>query len=168
MATKALFLDRDGVVNVDNHYVYRKEDFEWMPHIFDLCHAARSRGYQIFILTNQSGIGRGYYTEQDFHSLTKHMIAAFTAEGIEIADVLFCPYLEHEDRKPNPGMFLKAETKHDIDMAASVNVGDNPRDIEAGLTAGISRNYLFDPKGDKNCPPSTNRITTLEEVIPFL
>ena len=170
MATKALFLDRDGVVNVDKHYVFRAEDFEWIPGIFDVCRAAEKKGYGIFILTNQSGIARKYYSEEDFHRLTEYMIERFVTEGIHLKDVFFCPFLDlkHEDRKPNPGMFLKAKAKHSIDMAKSMNIGDNPRDIEAGLAAGVSRNYLFSPEGDKSCPQATEKISSLSDIIPIL
>lgn len=168
MAIKALFLDRDGVVNIDRHYVYRVEDFEWTPGIFALCRAAKEKGYEVFIITNQSGIARGYYSEDDFHHLTASMTEGFAAEGVELSDVFFCPHLEHEDRKPNPGMFLKAARKHDIDMAASVNIGDNPRDIEAGAAAGVARNYLFDPEGKKPYPQAAGRFSSLADIIPFL
>jgi len=115
---KALILDRDGVVNLDKDYVYRIEDFEFIDGIFNLCRDAAAQGYLIFIITNQSGIGRGYYTEADFHALTDWMKARFHEEGVTITQVYFCPYhpvhgigkykQDSNDRKPNPGMILRA------------------------------------------------------------
>ena len=90
--TKALFLDRDGVINVDKNYVWRIEDFEFLPDIFELCRAAQTVGLLPIIVTNQAGIGRGYYTEQDFQTLTEWMLAEFSAQGIGIGRVYHCPY----------------------------------------------------------------------------
>lgn len=140
---KALFLDRDGTINTDHGYVYRVEDFELIPGIIDLCARAQELGYLIIVITNQSGIARGYYTEQDYALLTQHMVAEFARRGIRIADVLHCPELSGPDRKPEPGLFLKAQRKHALDMAASVSVGDKPRDVLAAERAGCGRNFLF-------------------------
>ena len=141
--TRALFLDRDGVVNVDKSYVYKIGDFEFIDGIFDLCESAQSHGFKIIIATNQSGIARGYYTVEDFNRLTEYMIGKFKSSGIEITDVFYCPYLSGPDRKPNPGMFIKARDKYCIDMKKSVSVGDKQRDIQPALNAGIIRNYLL-------------------------
>ena len=91
MAAKALFLDRDGVVNVDGGYVHRIEDFQLVPGILDLCRRAKEKGYLVLVVTNQSGIGRGMFTEGDFTRLTEHMKGAFSAAGAEIADVFTVP-----------------------------------------------------------------------------
>lgn len=143
MPRKALFLDRDGTINVDHGYVYRQEDFEFLPGIFDLCRRAQELGFLIIVITNQSGIARGYYTEADYAKITSWMVAQFAEQGISIADVLHCPDLGGEFRKPEPGLFLLAQRKHGIDMASSVSVGDKPRDIEAAERAGCGRNFLF-------------------------
>ena len=108
-----------------------------------MCESAQSHGFKIIIATNQSGIARGYYTVEDFNRLTEYMIGKFKSSGIEITDVFYCPYLSGPDRKPNPGMFIKARDKYCIDMKKSVSVGDKQRDIQAALTAGIIRNYLL-------------------------
>jgi len=146
---KALFLDRDGVVNVEKDYVYRVEDFEFMDGIFDVCRHFQSKGYIIVIITNQSGIARGYYTEDDFRTLTDWMVGEFRKEGIVIAGVYHCPHHpditgECECRKPKPGLILKAKADHDINLAGSVLVGDSERDIEAGEAAGVGRRVLFE------------------------
>lgn len=141
--TRALFLDRDGVVNIDKAYVYKIVDFEFIDGIFDLCKSAQDHGFKIIIATNQSGIARGYYTIEDFSKLTRYMVAKFKSNKIEITDVFYCPHLDGFDRKPNPGMFLKARDKYCIDMKKSVSIGDKSRDIIAGAAAGIIRNYLI-------------------------
>lgn len=140
---KALFLDRDGTINTDHGYVYRPEDFEFLPGIFELCARAQELGYLIIVITNQSGIARGYYTEEDYAKLTAHMVEQFAERGIAIADVLHCPELTGPNRKPEPGLFLQARQRHGIDMAASISVGDKPRDVEAAERAGVGRNFLY-------------------------
>jgi len=139
---KAVFLDRDGVVNVEKNYVYKIEDFEFMPGIFDLCKKYQQEGYLLFIITNQAGIARGYYTEEQFHVLTDWMTKQFKSQGILIKKVYFCPHHpdftgECECRKPNPGMILRAVEEFDIDLAESILIGDKESDIEAGKRAGI-------------------------------
>jgi len=151
----ALFLDRDGVINIDHDYVCRQEDFEFVEGIFELCRHAKRLGYLIFVITNQAGIGRGYYTEQDFHSLTDWMCERFAAEGAALDRVYFCPYhAEHgvgpyransPFRKPAPGMILQARDEFGVDLANSVLVGDRSSDIQAGIAAGVGCNLFYDP-----------------------
>lgn len=168
MASKALFLDRDGVVNVDGGYVHRSEDFLLVPGILELCRKAREKGYLVIVATNQSGIGRGMFTEEDFTRLTEHMKGAFSAAGAEVTDVFHCPSVDdgHPDRKPNPGLFLKAAAAYGLDMAACISVGDRERDIQAAFAAGVGRNFLFScgdaPTG------ATARVKTLDEVAAWL
>ena len=168
MASKALFLDRDGVVNVDGGYVHRREDFHLVPGILELCRKAREKGYLVIVVTNQSGIGRGMFTEEDFTRLTEHMKGAFSAAEAGITDVFHCPSMDdgHPDRKPNPGLFLKAAAAYGLDMAACVSVGDRERDIQAALAAGVGRNFLF---SCGNAPTgATARVKTLDEVAAWL
>ena len=126
---KALFLDRDGTINIDYGYVFQPEKFEFIN--------------GIIVITNQSGIARGYFSEQDFAELNSYMLAEFTKQGIKITDVFYCPELSGNDRKPNCGMFIKARDKYGIDMAQSVSVGDKKRDIEAAQKAGCGKIFLF-------------------------
>ncbi len=146
---KALFLDRDGTINVDHGYVHSRDRFEFIDGIFDFCRAAQERGYAIIVITNQSGIARGYYTEADYQALTDWMVTEFAREGVTIAGVLHSPDLSGPDRKPEPGLFLKARDKWEIDMAASVSLGDKDRDVQAATRAGVGRNYLFQGTYDK-------------------
>jgi len=139
---KALFLDRDGVINIDKHHVIRKEDFEFSQGIFDLCKEYSHAGYLIIVLTNQAGIAKGFYSEADFLQLTTWMIDQFLAWGITISKVYYCPH--HPDitgpcecRKPNPGMITKAVKDFDLDINECVLIGDKESDIEAGRRAGI-------------------------------
>lgn len=142
---KALFLDRDGTINVDYGYVCQKERFDFINGVFELCRKARRLGYLIVIATNQSGIERGYFTVADFEALTAWTLERFREEGVEIAAVFHCPTLTGDDRKPKPGMFLKAKALLNIDMSASVSLGDKERDVEAGIAAGVGKNLLFVP-----------------------
>ena len=149
---RALFLDRDGVINIDHAYVHKKEDFEFVEGIFDLCQFAIQNDYIIFVVTNQAGIGRGYYTEQQFQTLTNWMCGEFSKLNINIKKVYFCPYHEKYGvgkykkassfRKPGPGMILQAAKEFNIDLEKSVLVGDKITDIQAGIAAGVGRNLL--------------------------
>jgi D-glycero-D-manno-heptose 1,7-bisphosphate phosphatase len=150
---RALFLDRDGVINHDHAYVHKIVDFQFVEGIFDLCHDALSADYRIVVVTNQAGIGRGLYTEAQFETLTSWMIGQFANRGIAITDVLYCPHhpehgmgLYHracDCRKPRPGMLLEAGRRHNLDLSASVLVGDKLSDIEAAYRAGLRTALLF-------------------------
>ena len=151
---KVLFLDRDGVINVDHGYLYKAQDVEFVDGIFELCQRFQQAGYQLVVVTNQSGIGRGYYDEQDFHILSQWMTEQFAARDITISKFYFCPhhctkakgdYLQDCDcRKPRPGMLLQAAKELHIDLAKSVIIGDKLSDIEAGHHAGLKRCILLD------------------------
>lgn len=144
----ALFLDRDGVINIEKNYLHKKEDVEFIEGIFELCRYYQAKGYLIVVVTNQSGIARGYYSERDFATLTFWMIEVFAREGIEISQVYHCPHHpeisgECDCRKPQPGMLLKAAKELHIDLEHSVLVGDSERDIEAAQRAGVKESYLL-------------------------
>ncbi|WP_189405748.1 D-glycero-beta-D-manno-heptose 1,7-bisphosphate 7-phosphatase [Alteromonas halophila] len=151
---KAFFLDRDGVINADHGYVSQPEDFEFLPGVFEACCAIKAAGYLLVIVTNQAGIARGYYTEDDFHALTSWMRDQFRREGIDIDAIHYCPHhptegLAHykqqcDCRKPAPGMLLEAAQRLNIDLAASVMVGDKPSDMEAGRRAGVPQLYAIE------------------------
>ena len=151
---KAFFLDRDGVINIDHGYVCEPESFEFVSGVFEACKRIVDEGYAIIVVTNQAGIGRGYYTEEQFAALTTWMCEQFALHDVTITDVRFCPhhathgqgeYLKDCDfRKPNPGMINAAATEHQIDLASSVMIGDKMSDIQAGQSAGIQHLYLVD------------------------
>jgi D-glycero-D-manno-heptose 1,7-bisphosphate phosphatase len=150
---KALFLDRDGVINVERGYVHRRECFEFIPGIFELCRAAQSLGYLLIVATNQAGIKRGYYSESDFNELTEWIIAQFKEKQVNITRVYYCPFhpvfgvgpYKHEspDRKPNPGMLLRARSDLDLDLRSSILIGDKLSDILAGCAAGVGTQILL-------------------------
>lgn len=147
MVKKALFLDRDGVVNVDKGYVYQIADFEFVEGIFSLCQYFQEEGYSIFIVTNQSGIARKFYTEADYQKLTEWMLKQFKIKGITISEVYHCP--DHPDftgsshwRKPNPGMLFEAEKVYGLNLAESILIGDKLSDIEAATRAGVKQAIL--------------------------
>jgi D-glycero-D-manno-heptose 1,7-bisphosphate phosphatase len=165
---RALFLDRDGVVNIEKEYLYKEKDFEFIDGVFTLCKHYQDLGYLIFIVTNQSGIARKYYSEEDFSVLTKWMLDAFKKHEIIITQVYHCPH--HPDisgnctcRKPEPGMIVEAANTFNVDLKHSILVGDNERDIEAGLNAGIGRNYLFSQE-DRGNTKAMKRVKKLDEV----
>jgi len=165
---KALFLDRDGVINVEKDYLYKIEEFEFIDGIFDLCRTCQQEGYLIVIVTNQSGIARGYYSEDDFARLSEWMIDRFKEKGIDIAGVYYCPH--HPDisgacscRKPEPGMLLDAAENLDIDLKGSVMIGDKERDIEAAARAGVSTRLLLTDEPVSADSRATTIIHSLEE-----
>jgi D-glycero-D-manno-heptose 1,7-bisphosphate phosphatase len=178
----ALFLDRDGVINLDHAYVCRREDFEFVQGIFELCLEAKRLGFLIFVVTNQAGIGRGYYTEEEFLELTDWMCSVFAAEGCAIDHVYFCPYhpehglgeykKEARCRKPEPGMILQAAREYGVDLARSVLVGDRETDILAGVAAGVGCNLLYASPGGNHRPETMTAakavLGSLDEVSSYL
>ena len=146
MPIKTIFLDRDGVINKDINYLHKIDDFEFIDGIFDTCLYFQSLGYKIIIITNQSGISRGYYSELDYQNLTQWMLAKFKKENINILDIFHCPHgpgYTCDCRKPKPGMFLKAKAKHNTDMEKSWMIGDKEIDILAANRAGINNTILL-------------------------
>ncbi|MET0272422.1 MAG: HAD family hydrolase [Phenylobacterium sp.] len=150
----ALFLDRDGVLNEDQGYVHRWEDFRWIAGAREAVATFNAAGWLVIVVTNQSGVGRGYYTEDDMHALHARMSEDLAAVGGHIDAFYFAPHHpeaaddayrhpDPPDRKPNPGMILRALAEWPIDRERSVLVGDKPSDLEAALRAGI-RGVLFD------------------------
>lgn len=153
----ALFLDRDGVLNVDHGYVSRWADFAWIPGARAVIGAFNRAGWRVVVITNQSGIGRGYYAEADMHALHQAMVDDLATEGLRIDAFYHCPHHpeavlevyrhpDPPDRKPNPGMLLRAMADWPTDRASSFMVGDRESDLEAARRAGVE-GLLF-PGGD--------------------
>ena len=146
---RALLLDRDGVINVDHGYVGAVPQFDFMPGLFPFLRAARDRGYLLAVLTNQSGVARGMFSQDDYGRVTDHMLAGLRREKIEIDLTLACfahpqgtiaAYARESFwRKPNPGMVMEAVRKLDLDAARSAFLGDNPRDMQAAQGGGIGK-----------------------------
>jgi D-glycero-D-manno-heptose 1,7-bisphosphate phosphatase len=182
MSRRALFLDRDGIINHDTGYCHQPEDFVFRNGIFDLCGAAAARGMSLVVVTNQAGIGRGYYTEADFLILNLWMEQAFAARGITLTGVEFCPdhpvhgigpyRRENPRRKPGPGMIVDACARFQLDPAPSVMLGDRATDMQAGRAAGVGTLLLFpaDPSEAVTAPAGTVVLSSsnLRDVIAYL
>lgn len=146
---KALFLDRDGVINVDHGYVHTPGQTEWVPGTFELCALARNAGYLLVVVTNQAGIARGYYSEDEFLQYTRWIHEEFRAKGIPLTATYYCPHHPESGlgmlrvacncRKPRPGMLFAAARDLSLSLSDSVMVGDMPKDREASLRAGVGR-----------------------------
>ena len=166
MTLKTIFLDRDGVINKEVNYLYKIDDFEFINGIFDVCLYLQNLDYQIIIITNQSGISRGYYTENDYDLLTKWMLNQFEDNGIKILDVFHCPHgpkSNCECRKPKPGMFLDAKIKYNTDMQYSWMIGDKEDDVKAANSAGI-QNTILVRSGQKIDESSSNARFFLDSI----
>lgn len=154
---KAAFLDRDGVINLDHAYVHRIEDFDWVDGILTAAARLHEAGYRLVIVTNQSGIGRGYYDEASFECLNKEIRARFALVGAPLAGIYFCPHHPEKAlepyrmrctcRKPEPGMLLQAAKELDIDLSQSLMFGDKRSDMQAALRAGIPTRVLVGTDG---------------------
>jgi D-glycero-D-manno-heptose 1,7-bisphosphate phosphatase len=166
---RAAFLDRDGVINVDHGYVSRWDAFEFVPGAVQAMTRLHEAGYALVVVTNQSGIARGMYTEQDFQLLTRHMGEHLAAHGAPVAGVFHCPHhpkgkiaeyaLDCACRKPQPGLLLQAIAQLGLDPAASLLVGDKLSDLQAARAAGVNKAYLITGKDgeedalDSDTPP---------------
>jgi D-glycero-D-manno-heptose 1,7-bisphosphate phosphatase len=179
MSFPAVFLDRDGVININHGYVHKREDFVFIDGIFDLVRYAHEQSYKIVVVTNQAGIGRGYYTEDEFHQLMSWMCEQFSAAGAPISRVYFSPYhptagvghylKDDVSRKPNPGMILQAELDLRLDLSRSVLIGDKVSDIQAGNAAGVGKNLLFASERLNGLGGLKYEIiSTLREAMPYL
>jgi D-glycero-D-manno-heptose 1,7-bisphosphate phosphatase len=174
---KALFLDRDGVINEDSHYLYRIEDVRWVSGIIPLCLTAQSLGYKLVVVTNQSGIGRGAYTDADFHKLMDWMRTELAAHSITLDAVYYCPYhplgigdyaVDHEDRKPSPGMLLRAARDLNLDLPKSILVGDRCSDLGAANAAGLRQAFLLRGTETALCTERAITIDALAELETWL
>ncbi len=151
-ARPALFLDRDGIINVDHGYVATRERLDYVPRIADLVAAANRAGWAVVIVTNQSGVARGYFPESQMHAFHDMIRADLASQGARIDAVYHCPHLpgaavaqfdvDCDCRKPRPGMLLRAIREMDLDPARSAMIGDKPSDVEAARAAGVA-GHLF-------------------------
>ncbi len=178
---RAAFLDRDGVINVDLGYVARQEDFHFVPGALEAARELARRGFALVVITNQSGIARGMYTEEDFRRLTRWMREQFRQSGAPLAGVYFCPHHPTEGhgryrvnctcRKPAPGMLLAAAHELGLDLARSVLFGDKRSDLEAAHAAGVPQRILLgtdgrlDPRDEDDGGLATARFRSLADAV---
>ena len=165
MADKALFLDRDGIMNVDYGYVYKVENFEFTEGIFELLQLFIAEGYKLFIVTNQSGIGRGYYMQEEFFTLTEWMLGEFQKRKIEIVSVHHChhaPEAKCNCRKPQTGMVDEILAHNEIDLANSWLVGDKQSDIDLARNSGIAQTIAIGEREIENAIYSFGTILELK------
>jgi len=178
MKKPALFLDRDGVINVNYGYVHQKKNFVFVDGIFDLVHEANKLGYLVVVITNQAGIGRGFYSENDFLELTEWMKQEFLTRNAKIDAVYFCPHHPTEGigkfkqdcvcRKPKPGMFYNAIRDLKINVDRSIMIGDKSSDMQAALNAGVGIRCAYQPHGVSLFTAATHQITILNNVVELL
>ena len=174
----ALFLDRDGVINHEVGYLHRPEDVRWIEGIVPLCRTAQRLGYRLVVITNQSGIARGLYTEEQFHALMDWMRSELGRGGVTLDAVYHCPFhpthgvgefrCEHPDRKPSPGMLLRAAGDLGLDLARSVLVGDRCSDIAAANAAGLRQAFLLAGTELGGCPGEHLAVPALAAVEAWL
>ncbi|WP_394204140.1 D-glycero-beta-D-manno-heptose 1,7-bisphosphate 7-phosphatase [Shewanella waksmanii] len=149
---RAVFLDRDGVINIDHGYVHKVDDFDYVEGVFEACASLKQMGYLLAVVTNQSGIARGMYSEEQFHTLTEWMDWNFADKGVELDGIYYCPHhadkgvgeykVDCDCRKPKPGMILSAAQFLKIDLSQSAMVGDKRDDMLAAQAAGIPHRIL--------------------------
>lgn len=173
-----MFLDRDGVVNEEVGYLHRVEEVRFVEGIFSLCRTAMKLGYRLIVVTNQAGIARGYYTEEDFQTLMVWMREALRAEGVELDAVYHCPYhpehgigeykREHEDRKPGTGMLRRGAKEFGVELGNSVMVGDRCSDVAAANAAGLRQAFLIRGVEVNGCGGSYLGVESLAEIEQWL
>jgi D-glycero-D-manno-heptose 1,7-bisphosphate phosphatase len=162
------------VVNEEKGYVHRIEDFVFIDGVFETCQLFKEWGYKLVIVTNQSGIGRGLYSEADFQTLTQWMCDRFKEKGVVIDAVYYCPHHPTEAlgsyrktckcRKPEPGMLLRAAREHDINLSQSIMVGDEEKDLLAGERAGVGLKILV-KDGHDSTPVGSERADLVVESL---
>lgn len=140
MLTRAIFLDRDGTINEDRMYVHDDKDFIWVNGVFETLRIFQKLGYALFIVTNQSGIGRGYYNEKQLLKLNDWIINELSINGITVEKIYYCPHHENAKirryrqvcscRKPKTGLFHLAATEYSLDLDHSIVIGDRMRDLQ--------------------------------------
>lgn len=145
MPNPAIFIDRDGTLNVEKHYLHRWQDWEWIPGSVEAIKQFNAAGYLVIVISNQAGVARGKYAEDDVDELHRQVDADLQRQGGHIDAYYYCPHHpEHgsvrdcDCRKPEPGMLLQAAQEHDVDLLRSFMIGDKVSDVEAGLNAGVT------------------------------
>jgi D-glycero-D-manno-heptose 1,7-bisphosphate phosphatase len=178
MNGRALFLDRDGVVNEEVGYLHRVEEVRFVDGIFSLCRTAAGLRYRLIVVTNQAGIARGYYSEPDFEALMEFMRGKLRVEGVELDAVYYCPFhpehgvgkyrREHEDRKPGTGMLRRGAREFGVELSESILVGDRCSDVGAANAAGLRQAFLISGTEATGCGGEYLPVKSLAEVERWL
>ena len=170
---KAFFIDRDGVINIEKNYLYKSKDFEFIDGVFDALRYLQLKGYKLFIITNQSGISRNFYTSKDFEILTRWMLDVLQKEKIYISGVEYCPHIHEENcncRKPRTGMIENIMNRFEIDLNKTWLIGDKDVDIQCAHNIGINNTiqvrsgHMFD-ENNSTAQSIIDSIKNIKEVI---
>lgn len=189
----AIFLDRDGTINLDKGYVSKIDDFKFFDGVIESLKKLQEKGFLLVLVTNQSGIARGYFTEADFMQLTEWMDWSLADRGVNLDGIYYCPHHVESEieeyrsecscRKPKPGMLLDAAKELEIDLENSIMVGDKMDDMTAGFAAGVGKRFLiqwqeqkkYDQKVQKTLDSQTDsenivtaHISSLTEMLKLL
>ena len=181
----ALFLDRDGIINIDHGHVYKISDFEFNDEIFNLVREAKKNNFLVIVITNQAGIAKGFYTEEDFKKLSHWMLKIFLEKNAKIDAIYYSPFhptmgkgkylLKENTRKPGAGMIVEAMQDFNINISKSILVGDKISDIQAGIAANVEHNFLYKNSddlskrfSDRTIRKLIKKIESLNDVHPFL
>ena len=162
---KAIILDRDGVLIEDKNYSYKIEDLEVLPGVIEGLKRIQEN-FIFFIVTNQSGIGKGYYTLEDFHKYNNHLISILDDNSIKIEKTFYCPHIKEDKcdcRKPNPKFINEIANQWDVDLEYSWMIGDHPSDISFGINGGCKTVYMVTGHGEKH-----KRDLEIKKIIPTL
>lgn len=172
--SRFVFLDRDGTLVEDHGYTYKREDYKLLPGVARGLHRIASAGYQLVIVTNQSGIGRGYFTQDDFEGFQAELIVDLAEQDVQIAATLFCPHLPDAGcncRKPKPGLLERARKEFYADLAESWVIGDSPCDLELAKNAGCRSILILTGKGQetsREAAPEIPRASSLLEAADLI
>lgn len=170
----AVFLDRDGTINVEKEYLYRVDEFEFTPGAVEAIRLLNQSGYLVVVVTNQSGVARGYYAEADVETLHSHIDQLLALQGARVDAWYYCPHHEHgkppynlacDCRKPLPGMLLQAAADHAIDLTRSWMVGDKLADIEAGQAAGCRPVLVMTGYGAETAAKSPSAVSCCPDLL---
>ena len=178
LMNRAVFLDRDGTINKDKDYLYRVGDCEYIEGAVDALRFLTEQGYRLIIITNQSGIARGYYTERDYLLFMDWMIADLEKQGVHISGHYWCPHLPGagikkydvvcDCRKPKTGLFYKAVSEHEIDLNNSFAIGDRFRDLEICMNTGVKGIILGNREKDERAGFSYYRCRNWGEIVSYI
>lgn len=181
MAFDAVFVDRDGTINVEKGHVYQIGDLQFIPGALDALRRLTDAGIKIFIVSNQAGIAKGLYTESDFGVVTRYMLEKMAEHGVSISDVLYCPHhpdavnlgyrMDCDCRKPKAGLLLRVMRREGLSAEASVMIGDKNSDVEAGRAAGVRRTYLVETgygSGEKHVTSADYVVKDLQDAVNHL